>query len=100
MIGEAYLARDILSGKDVVIKLELVHAKQHTIEHEYRVYKKLGGRSGIPRVYWFGSESGFNAMVMDRLGLSLDDLFVRCHHQFSVKTVLLLTRQLVGEYCH
>ena len=96
MIGEAYLAQDILSGKDVVIKLESVHAKQNTIEHEFRVYKKLVGRSGIPRIYWFGTEAGFNAMGMDHLGPSLDVLFVRCHHQFSVTTVLFLARQLVG----
>ena len=97
MIGEIYLALDILSEKDVVIKLEPAHAKQHTVEHEFCTYKKLGGKTGIPRVHWFGTEAGFNVMVMDHLGLSLDELFVRCHRRFSVKTVLLLTHQLVSD---
>lgn len=96
-IGEIYLAHDVLSGQDVVVKLEPVDGEQHTIEHEFRVYKKLGGGTGIPRVHWFGTESGFNAMAIDYLGQSLDEHFVRCHFRFSVKTVRLITRQLVSE---
>jgi serine/threonine protein kinase len=49
-------------------------------------------------VYWFGAEAGFNAMVVDRLGQSLEDLFVQCHFQFTIKTVLLLARQLVSQF--
>ena len=37
---------------------------------------RLGRGTGIPSVHWFGTESGFNAMVIGRLGLSLDQLFV------------------------
>jgi hypothetical protein len=65
-------------------------------EHEFHVYQKLGGGPGIPRVYWFGIEAGFNVLVIDRLGPSLEDLFVVFHFQFSVKTVILLASQLVS----
>ena len=94
--GEIYFAHDILLGQDVAIKLELVDEEYSTLEHEFDVYRKLSGGTGILRVHWFGRKAGFNAMVIDRLGHSLDDLFVRCHHQFSVKTVLFLARQLVS----
>jgi hypothetical protein len=96
-IGELYFAHDILSGQQVVVKLELVEQRHHTLEHEFYVYKRLGGGMGVPRVHWFGTEGGFNAMVIDRLGPSLEDLFVRCHFQFTVQTVLLLAHQLVSE---
>ena len=94
--GEVYLAHDILSGQDVVLKLEPIHSKHCVLEHEFHVYEKLGQGISIPRVRWFGTEAGFNVMAIDRLGLSLEDIFLRCHFQFSVKTVLLLAGQLVS----
>jgi len=100
--GEVYLAHDILSGQEVVIKLEPVAGDHHTLEHELHVYQKLSGGIGIPCVRWFGMEGGFNAMAIDRLGPSLEDLFVRCHFRFTVRTVLLLAHQLVCrlQYIH
>jgi hypothetical protein len=92
-----------LLGKSVAIKLEPVEGKDHTLSHEYRVYEKLRGGTGIPRVHWFGIEAGFHVMVVDYLGPSLEDLFVRCRFKFSVKTVLLLAGQLVSyliSTCH
>lgn len=94
--GEVYLSRDILSGEDVVLKLEPMHNKHCVLEHEFHVYEKLGQGISIPHVRWFGTEAGFNVMAMDCLGLSLEDIFLRCHFQFSVETVLLLACQLVS----
>lgn len=96
--GEIYLAQDILLQKNVVIKLEPLKGKYRILEHEFHVYKKLRGGIGIPGVRWFGIEAGFNAMVMDRLGQSLDALFVNCNFQFTLKTVLLLAGQLVSGF--
>jgi predicted Ser/Thr protein kinase len=92
---EVYLACDILSGSSVVIKLERIEGKNHSLHHEFRIYTKLEGKLGVPRVHWFGTEAGFDAMVIDRLGQSLDDLFVSCDFRFTIKTVLLLAEQLV-----
>lgn len=93
---EIYLAQDVLLGENVVIKLEPVEGVNHTLDHEYHVYSSLSGGTGIPRVHWFGMEAGFYAMVVEHLGPSLEELFVRCHFKFTVKTVLLLARQLVS----
>ena len=75
-----------------------MEGKDHTLHHEYRVYSKLSGGIGIPRVRWFGVEAGFNAMVVESLGPSLEDLFVRCRFKFTTKTVLLLAEQLVSPF--
>jgi hypothetical protein len=96
--GEIYLAQDILLQQSVVIKLEPLAGKYHTLEHEFHVYKKLSGGIGIPGVRWFSTEAGFNAMVMDRLGQSLNDLFVDCNFRFTLRTVLLLAGQLVSGF--
>lgn len=92
---EVFSARDILSKQDVVIKLEPLEASQPCLEHEYHVYQTLPGGIGIPRVRWFGTEGGYDAMALDPLGPSLGDLFARCHFKFTVQTVLLLTSQLI-----
>ncbi|KAH9018754.1 kinase-like protein [Lactarius pseudohatsudake] len=93
--GEVFFARDVLLLQDVVIKLEPLKARQHFLEHEYHVYQKLSGGIGIPHVRWFGTEGGFDAMALDLLGQSLEDLFVSRHFKFTVHTVLLLADQLV-----
>ena len=95
-IGEICLAHDILSGEDVAIKLQPIGGKHRTLEHESYVYRKLNGRTGIPCIHWFGTENGYDIMVINRLGRSLEDLFICCRFRFSVGTVLLLASQLAS----
>lgn len=52
---------------------------------------------GIASFKWYGRVSHYNVMVMELLGPSLEQLFNKCSKKFSLKTVLLLAQQLVGE---
>lgn len=94
-LGDIYLGINIISGEEVAIKLESVKAKHPQLEYESKVYKTLAGGVGVPFVRWYGTECDYNAMVLDLLGPSLEDLFNFCNRKFSLKTVLLLADQLV-----
>jgi hypothetical protein len=96
--GDIYLGINIISGEEVAIKLESVKAKHPQLEYESKVYKTLAGGVGVPFVRWFGTECDYNAMVLDLLGPSLEDLFNFCNRKFSLKTVLLLADQLVSGF--
>ena len=100
--GDIYLGTNIISGEEIAIKLESIKAKHPQLEYEARVYKALAGGVGIPFVRWYGTECDYNAMVLDLLGPSLEDLFNFCNRKFSLKTVLLLADQLISriEYIH
>ncbi|CAG8544587.1 11854_t:CDS:2, partial [Dentiscutata heterogama] len=100
--GDIYLGTNIINGEEVAIKLESTKAKHPQLEYEAKVYKTLAGGVGIPFVRWYGTECDYNAMVIDLLGPSLEDLFNFCNRKFSLKTVLLLADQLISriEYIH
>ncbi|KAJ7448866.1 casein kinase 1, epsilon [Mycena galericulata] len=99
---DIYLGVNVISDEEVAIKLESVKAKHHQLEYESKIYKTLAGGVGVLFVRWFGSEGDYNAMVLDLLGPSLQDLFNFCKRTFSLKTVLLLADQLILriEYIH
>ncbi|KAG7289860.1 hypothetical protein NEMBOFW57_006237 [Staphylotrichum longicolle] len=91
-----------MTGEKIAIKLESVKEKHPQLKYEAKVYKSLAGGVGIPFVRWYGIEDEYNAMVLDLLGPSLEDLFNFCNRKFTLKTVLLLADQLLSriEYIH
>ncbi|CEP62453.1 serine/threonine protein kinase HRR25 LALA0_S05e05996g [Lachancea lanzarotensis] len=100
--GDIYHGTNLISGEEVAIKLESIRSRHPQLDYESRVYKYLSGGIGIPFIRWFGREGEYNAMVIDLLGPSLEDLFNYCHRKFSFKTVMMLALQMICriQYIH
>lgn len=54
--------------------------------------------AGVPNVYYFGQEGLHNILVIDLLGPSLEDLFDHCNRRFSIKTVVMVAKQMVRTF--
>ncbi|XP_064122866.1 casein kinase I isoform X7 [Macrobrachium rosenbergii] len=108
--GELRLGKNLYNNEHVAIKLEPIKAKAPQLHLEYRFYRMLDtvGENerqrveGIPKIYYFGVCGKYNALVMELLGPSLEDLFDMCGRRFTLKTVLLIAIQLLHriEYVH
>lgn len=100
--GDIYQGTDLISGDKVAVKLESITARYQQLKSEAKVYRALAEGTGIPVVHWFGVEGEYNALVIDLLGPSLEDLFRFCGRKFSCKTILLLADQLISriKYIH
>ncbi|KAK4110081.1 kinase-like protein [Canariomyces notabilis] len=94
--GVIFEGMNLLNSQQVAIKFEPRKSDAPQLRDEYRTYKILVGCPGIPNVYYFGQEGLHNILVIDLLGPSLEDLFDHCNRRFSLKTVVMVAKQMLS----
>ena len=97
--GEIFEGTDIFDNSSVAIKLEHNSVKYPQLLFEAKLLKSIPG-TGIPTMHWFGIAGEYNAMVMELLGKNLEDLFNYCTKNFTLKTILMITIQLIERIKH
>lgn len=96
--GKIFLIRGTCSGFEFAMKVEDKKKRHSKLGKEYKLYKTLNetreaSANGIPLAHCFGEEIGYRYMIMDLMGLSIEELFKRCNNHFSIKTVLMIAIQ-------
>ncbi|KAI8062161.1 kinase-like domain-containing protein, partial [Gongronella butleri] len=72
--GEVFEIRDLDTDRHYAIKRERLKVRQPQLGHENLIYDALAGGVGIPQCHWHGQYDGFDCLVMDLLGPSINQL--------------------------
>jgi len=106
--GEVFRGKNTETNELVAIKFESREAKSAPqLEHEVEVVNALRLNvspppQGICECYFFGIEGSFNCMIMQILGMALEDHVQACKGKLTVKTTVLIASQVLQriEYLH
>jgi serine/threonine protein kinase len=110
--GLVYKGRNERTGRHVAVKLESKDARQPRVFYEAKVYKALSAKRqklskekavdqvSFPTVHWHGSAGDYNAMVMDLLGPTLEDIFIAESRVFQFKTISKLGSEILENLKH
>ena len=96
---EIYEGIDIFDDTKVAVKLEHNSMKYPQLLFESRLLNSIKG-IGIPKIYWAGISGEYNVMIMELLGSNLEELFQTCDKKFSLKTILMLSKQIIDRIHH
>ncbi|KAI5180539.1 hypothetical protein NEOKW01_0843 [Nematocida sp. AWRm80] len=94
--GIVYEGRPEKSTRKVAIKIELIEENKYSqLENENEIYKKLEGIGGFPRIEFFGVTESYRYLVMEYLGMSLEDMLAIRNRKFCVKTVFIVAKRMI-----
>lgn len=92
-LASVFLAKEIKTGAEVALKIGHADHTSSGLSHEYDVYQKIAGCTGVSPIHWFGREGVHDVIIMDYLGTSLDDFF--SGQQSGNREVFLYAPQMV-----
>ena len=101
--GAVFLAKD-KTGKLVAAKVEEKPTKER-LKNEYNIYKKILRNqdiSGIPQVYNLIETPEYNILVMELLGVSLENIFQKHDRILKINNIYKLAIDMISilEYFH
>ena len=95
--GKCFKGINLQNNEDVCFKMEKKSQKSF-LKIESIALERLKGGKGIPDFYLFGYSDSFNILIMELLEKTIENIFEKNNKKFSIKTVAILSIQLVSKY--
>lgn len=103
--GVVYRGKNTESNSEVAVKFEDLQARTQQLEQEWTILQlinKPAQPQGFSECFYFGREGRYHCLVLELLGLSLEDCVQTCKGTFKPLTTALIAEQLIRrlEYLH
>ena len=92
--GSIYKGQNIRTNEYIAIKIEPIKNELKLLKNESIIYQYLKDCSSIPLVKWFGKDNNNYYMVIDLLGISLQDLMAQ-HNKLCLNVILKIGIKII-----
>ena len=94
--GKCFKGINIKNNEEICFKIEKKTSQRTFLKIESHCLENLKGGKGIPDFYLFGFSDNFNILIMELLDKTMEDIFGKNNHNFSIKTTCIIAIQLVS----
>jgi casein kinase 1 len=94
--GKCFKGINIKNNEEICFKIEKKSSKKTFLKIESHALEDLKGGKGIPEFYLFGYSDNFNILIMELLEKTIQNVFSKSNHNFSIKTICVIGIQLVS----
>ena len=93
--GKCFKGINIKNNEEICFKIEKKSSQKTFLKRESHALESLKGGKGIPDFYLFGYSENFNILIMELLDKTIENVFEKNNHNFSIKTTCIIAIQLV-----
>ena len=94
--GKCFKGINIKNNEEICFKIEKKTSQKTFLKIESHCLENLKGGKGIPDFYLFGYSDNFNILIMELLDKTMEHIFGKNNHNFSIKTTCIIAIQLVS----
>ena len=94
--GKCFKGVNIKNNEEICLKIEKKSSQKTFLKIESQALETLKGGKGIADFYLFGYSENLNILIMELLDKTIENVFEKNNHNFSIKTTCIIAIQLVS----
>ena len=99
-MGQPDEGQSLPSGESTSIKGKVSKAEElYLLPYEAQVYRQLHGYQAIPSLHHFEMYGGGYFLILDQVGVTLEQIRQVCRGTLSLRTVAMLALEAVSNLC-